>query len=44
LFLVKHGVPLDVAFSLDPAERLAWVIVMGEFEGLRWDYEARGWR
>ena len=52
LFLVRNGVPFDVAFSLDAAERRAWVVVVGELEGLVWDYapgvgkldaEGRGW-
>jgi hypothetical protein len=41
---VKHGVPLDVAFSLEPAERTAWVVVMGELDGRVFDYDAGQWR
>jgi hypothetical protein len=43
LFLIKNGVPFDVAFSLDQAERLAWVVVLGELSGLTWDYGAGRW-
>lgn len=44
LYLVRNGVPFDVAFSLDGAERRAWVVVFGELAGLVWDYEAGRWR
>lgn len=30
LFLVKNGVPFDVAFSLDPINFMAYVAVMSE--------------
>ena len=43
LFLVRNGVPFDVAFSLDGEERRAWVIVLGELDGLVWDYGAGRW-
>ena len=33
LYLVKNGVPFDVAFSMRRTERHAWSIVMGELEG-----------
>ena len=44
LYLVKHGVPFDVAFSLDGAERLAWVVTLGELEGRRWSHGAGEWQ
>ncbi len=43
LFLVRNGVPLDVAFSLDAQERTAWVIAIGQMDGLTWDWAAMGW-
>ncbi|HEY0206459.1 MAG TPA: hypothetical protein VGC15_20190 [Acetobacteraceae bacterium] len=43
LFLVRNGVPLDVAFSLDAGERTAWVIVIGQMDGLTWDWAAMAW-
>lgn len=43
LFLVRNGVPFDVAFSLEGEERRAWVIVLGELDGLVWDYGAGRW-
>lgn len=30
LFLVSHGVPLDVAFGLDDLTRTAWCIIVSE--------------
>jgi hypothetical protein len=33
LYLVKNGVPFDVAFSLPVDERLAYVVVFGTLEG-----------
>lgn len=44
LFLVRNGVPFDVAFSLGGFERRAWVVVMGELDGLVWDYAAGVWK
>jgi hypothetical protein len=43
LFLVKNGVPFDVAFSLDDEERLAWVVVMGQLSGREYNWTARRW-
>jgi hypothetical protein len=43
LFLVRNGVPFDVAFSLDAGERTAWVVVFGELDGRVWDWSAIGW-
>jgi len=36
-------VPLDVAFSLDAQERTAWVIAIGQMDGLTWDWAAMAW-
>jgi len=43
LYLVRNGVPFDVAFSLDAAERTAWIVVLGELEGLAWDWGSMRW-
>ncbi len=43
LFLVRNGVPFDVAFSLDEAERTAWVVAMGTLDGHVWDWGAMQW-
>jgi hypothetical protein len=42
--LVRRGVPPDYAFSLEPHERVAWLVVMAEqgdswTKGGRWDWE-----
>lgn len=39
MFLVKHGVPFDVAFSLEPDELLAYLIVLRGFDGYEYDFE-----
>jgi len=44
LYLVRNGVPFDVAFSLDPRERLAWVAIMGRFDGGDFDWATESWR
>lgn len=43
LYLVRNGVPFDVAFSLDAEERTAWVVVFGEMDGRVWDWRAMQW-
>lgn len=43
LFLVMNGIPFDVAFSLDEEERLAWVVIIGEFKGGRYDWYTNSW-
>ena len=36
--------PFDVAFALDAAERLAFVVAFGELDGGSFDFAARRWR
>ena len=43
LFLVKNGVPFDVAFTLPPDERFAYVVILGELAGGRFDWGAMRW-
>jgi hypothetical protein len=43
LYLVRNGVPFDVAFSLDRTERLHWVVIIGTMHGRRFDWSARDW-
>ena len=43
LWLVRNGVPFDVAFSLGDEERLAWVVIFGRFEGGTFDWRTRAW-
>lgn len=44
LWLVKNGVPFDVAFSWSDAERFAAGIVFSEFEGKRFDWTEMAFR
>jgi hypothetical protein len=44
LYLCRNGVPFDVAFSLGPEERLAFVVALGTLEGRVFDFERMGWR
>jgi hypothetical protein len=41
--LVKNGVPFDVAFSLSIADRLAWIVVLGQLDGLEYDWRRYRW-
>jgi hypothetical protein len=43
LYLVQRGVPYDVAFGLDHAERMAYVVVFGTLEGNRFDWQHMRW-
>jgi hypothetical protein len=43
LYLVKNGVPFDVAFSLPVDERLAYVVVFGTLEGKTFDWPTGQW-
>lgn len=43
LWLVKNGIPFDVAFSLAPDERLAWTVILSGFEGAAFDWETGEW-
>jgi hypothetical protein len=37
-------VPFDVAFSLPPDERLAYVVAVGTLEGQEFDWQALRWK
>jgi hypothetical protein len=43
LFLVKNGVPFNVAFSLEPDERMAYVVILAEMRGETFDWDASRW-
>jgi len=43
LFLVSCGVPYDVAFSLDDAERIGYLIIFGMLDGLNFDWKRLKW-
>jgi hypothetical protein len=36
-------VPYDVAFALDDAERVAFVVALGELDGLAFDWRRLTW-
>jgi hypothetical protein len=38
LWLVKGGIPFDLAFSLDEVTRAAFCIVLSEMEGSKFDW------
>jgi hypothetical protein len=37
-------VPYDIALDLDAAERLAYLVIFGGFEGLDFDWNAMRWK
>lgn len=43
LYLVRNGVPFDVAFSLPADERIAFVVTFGTLDGRVFDWEAQSW-
>lgn len=43
LFLVMNGIPFDVAFSLDDDMRLAWVVIIGQLKGMKYNWDRRTW-
>jgi len=43
LYLVQHGVPFDVAFSLDEDMRLAFCVIIGELNGGHFNWTTRTW-
>ena len=43
LFLVRNGVPFDVAFCLAAEERRAWVVALGTLDGGVFDFDRNAW-
>lgn len=43
LYLVRNGVPFDVAFSLTALERSAYVVTIGTLEGHVFDWSIFNW-
>ena len=39
LWLVKNGVPFDVAFALDEITRTGWCIIFSEMEGAVFNFQ-----
>jgi hypothetical protein len=44
LWIVKNGVPWDVALGLDSIERMAFVVIFGGFEGGEFDWSSQQWK
>ena len=44
LYLCRNGVPFDVAFSLAPEDRLAWVVALGRLDGREFDFATLTWK
>jgi hypothetical protein len=44
LYLVRNGVPFDVAFCLSPEERMAFVLALGRLDGNEFDFAAMHWK
>ena len=44
LFLVKNGVPYDVAMRLSPTRRVAYVVAIGELAGGAFDWRTMSWK
>jgi hypothetical protein len=44
LYLVKHGVPFDLAASLPAEDLLVWSVIMGRFEGSEFDFDTMRWK
>jgi hypothetical protein len=43
LYLVSKGVPFDVAFSLEPHERMAYCVILGEQAGGSFNWSVMRW-
>jgi hypothetical protein len=43
LYLVKNGVPFDIAFTLPSIWRRAFVVALGEMGGAQYDWQAMAW-
>jgi hypothetical protein len=44
LWLVRGGVPFDVAFQLDDATRAAYCIILSEMEGRTFDFNTMSFK
>lgn len=40
LWLVKNGIPFDLAFQLDEVTRIGWCIVFSEMEGATFNWQS----
>jgi hypothetical protein len=44
MFCIKNGIPFDVAFAMDDAERLAACVAFGELNGGVWSWDSMRWQ
>ena len=44
LYLIRNGVPFDVAFSLPTDERMAFVVALGTLDGRVFDWRTLHWK
>lgn len=42
-YLIKNGIPFDVAFSLSPAKRIAFAIKFGQLDGNKFNFDTMRW-
>lgn len=43
LYLIKNGIPFDVAFSLPEVELTAYAIILGRIDGGKWNWDRMTW-
>ncbi len=43
-YILKNGVPFNVAFGIDDTLRLAFAITFGELDGGEFDFTSMSWR
>ena len=43
LYLVRNGVPFDVAFALPDTERQAWIVAIAWLDGIDFDWANKRW-
>lgn len=41
---MRHGIPFDVAFSLETGEAVAWAVNLGEQLGGTFDWDTMQWK
>jgi hypothetical protein len=44
LYLLRNGVPFDIAFSLPHEDRLAWIVALGRLDGGEFDFCTMSWK
>jgi hypothetical protein len=44
LWLVKNGIPFDIAFTIDDVTRAGWAIIFSEMEGNTFDFDTMSFK